>query len=473
MSDRTGAILYAVIRHLLPASLVLLPAFASAQLDFQVNCPAPDTVACLAVLPAPTPDSLTASTTCTQDLGGNAIGGANCDATTNGCYSATASREVIPDNGGTVVTVSVTYNEGGDCRHDISYVAIALPAGMSPWGISDGGSFDGTLGTYDVEYTEENPFHGVKFETRDTGTGFGPGSTETFTFNLLGNGHYADDVLAIQVKASTERIDLELNLACDDGPTQEDADMYAVTWDYDYVVPGGTGCADDPIVIERHYSASDGCLNTAFCTQRIVVAGACDGTDDEACGTNVGGDAPGEEVASAMVYDVEARSYAVTFAPSPNESAAGVYLVYRVGARGEKGAARSDGDLLGIVAPGGGDSGYSFTHAGIGDGDDVAIIWRPEGAQVWRPEGRPNVSGLRDGRAAIETLGIFPNPGTSGFRTSATDFDEVQVHDQLGRLINTALTGAPVDMSAEPAGVYLVTAKRDGRVVARQRWIKR
>ena len=477
----------------LPAALALATALcvldAAAQHDFRLTCPAPDTIACLEELPEPDLDGLVVQTDCGLDVDGNPVdttagggGTPSCDTVMAGCYLVYPVRTTTLDEGSTRYEVEIAYGEEDGCRHAVSHVAFGVPDGIRATDLTDGGTYVGQLGTYDVENTTNNPFHAVKFESR--GDGFEPGATEVFAFTLPPGASLDGDSLRIRLKAGRvlDEVVVAVNCSGDGGVDSSSVRRWVVRWDYDYVVPGGTGCADDPLVILRSYSATDGCLNSAFCDQQIVVAAACGDSAAVACDSSgiwrhEGGGARAA-LPTTTVYDASAGGYAVAFAGVDEGEYDGLYELYHVGARGGIGGgalgARSGSTepvLIGLLRPDGSDA-YTFAHASIGSQDSVSAVWRGEEEAV------RDVSDARPSGPVLERLRVSPNPGSDRLGIDLPrGSSAIVVRDLRGAVVlrRTLTAGSgrlEFDAATWRPGVYVVTAFGPQGATAQARWAK-
>ncbi len=92
----------------------------------------------------------------------------------------------------------------------------------------------------------------------------------------------------------------------------------------------------------------------------------------------------------------------------------------------------------------------------------------PDAEWVYRSTEPVVVANEPDAPPTSERLVVYPNPARD-FITVETDADEVEIIDVLGRVVLRTKTGAPIDVSGLPVGVYVVRAGTESRVVTVRR----
>ncbi len=457
--------------------------------NLAISCFEADTVACLAAVPAPNPALIVATSSCPLDLQGNPInpnpnGGSgtgapdSCAFASDGCYRArVVGTETLAD-GATRYSIRVDYLDLAGCKHDISHIAFGLPSGARATDFARADTYRGRLMSYAVENTTNNPYYSIKFNA--TQGGFGLGTYDVFVFTLPAGVSYDGANIPVRIKAGRILNNLDLSTACvggSGGPVTPDTSSVVnveVTWIFDYVLPGGTGCYDDPITIRRSYTATDGCYNTDFCAQLIVVSGPCVGGAPQACSIDSsGGMAPRQTslaIEASLEYNPEQDQYGVTF-EAYNESKPGRYRISKI-ARNPGTESFGDAVLLGLVAFQG-DHSYSFAHELISSGDSILVEW----------EGPAELSGLRDrGASTFTSLRAYPNPGTNyvnlRFAAKTAPGDRLRILSMQGRTISEIVLeqGTQSQLGINTAdwsdGVYLIELSRQGRTLERGRWVK-
>ena len=476
------------------------------------SCPPPDTVACLAEVPEPDPGSVIVTGVCDPDGetqpdegagdgadsgdgdgdgdGGTTVG---CDTAVAGCYSAYLVEATRADDDASVTyAVRVAYGDADDCRHAVSNIAFALPEGFAALDYAESDTYEGELGRYGVENTTGNPFHSIKFESQHDG--FEPGTSELYVFTVAAEAAYPGDSIPLRIKASTESFDLSVALGCD---TVEEADEvveeeeeaaendYEVVWDYDYVVPGGTGCVESPIVILRSYSVISSCTNSAYCDQSIVIAGDCDASGTPQC---EGGDASMLTVPVDVVYVLDGGddAYAtVHFDSSPEEEAGAIYEVWRP-EEGERGyeagydkpvegrSGASNPQLLGRIAADG-SAEYAFAHESLDvDGPVQVFLVKQIAART---------ASTYDA-SPTAAMTAFPNPGMDWVDVSAPALSDgraarLEVYNATGALMHAESVPAVGDRHATTVvaddferGLYLIVLQYSNGARIEQRWLR-
>ena len=489
--------------QILPITATLVALLAGAASSYgqsvlELTCPPADTAACVDALPAPDPGLVTVFSTCEDPSGGGTAGGGaggnggaggastECRADTSGCYVATFV-ELVRDSaaGTTAVTVEIAYGEAAGCRHAVSHVAFSLPAGVGAdfeGASGDGGTYLGELGAYEVENTTNNPFYSIKFES--TGDGFAPGGTERFAFTVASASAYLDAPLTIRVKAGQTLADLTLAGDCStepDGGAGGGAAGVDVRWDFDYIIPGGTGCPDDPIYVIRGYSAFDACGNSSSCDQDLYVLSDCDGAGvPVGCGadsSSTGGTAVGRTIVeTGNIWGPEGDRAAIWGPVEPRLGTGDADLdgYYSVNVLRPEDDGPEDvwgPEEIARVAPRGAAS-YTFEHRAIAVGDSLQVIWVGPTDQL--------VSSAPE-RIELGAVVTYPNPGSLRFTVTTAAFAKtggtVAVFDAVGRLQHHeafAVGRARVELATETwrPGVYtvLVSGAADG-AAARGRWL--
>ncbi len=475
---------------------LMIPGLAQGQ-DLTFECAETDTVACLAAVPAPDAAGVVVSTSCPVDINGNPVdttsnggrpGGTNpagdsCSVASDGCYTVRVIDFVRESNGATRYSIRVDYLALAGCKHDISHIAFGMPAGTSATDFNKSDTYKGRLMAYAVENTTNNPYYSIKFNsTRD---GFGLGTYEIFTFTLPAGAAYDTPNIPVLIKAGRVINRMNLSVACATGDNRTSttggpdstATAVLVEWEYDYVLPGGTGCYDDPIVIERGYIATDGCANTAFCFQKIVVAGPCVDGAPISCstgGTNGGDETPTGLVSLSTTIERSASGDQLVIAfDGYEEGNTGRYRISKVKRLRPGTESFERPQLLGAVGFLG-QHEYRFSHESIAFGDSILVEW----------EGPMAVSGVRQPLAgSVSSLRLFPNPGRDvlnvNFVSDITAGDQLRVTDIHGRVLAVLpLSVGQVSAHEMPAtdwsaGTYLVELVRSGLTVERGVWLKR
>src|SRR5690606_21180301 len=95
---------------------------------------------------------------------------------------------------------TISINVSSTCQHNISHVAIQLP-GVPALSPANNSIYIGTLGSYNVENTTNNPFYSIKFNS--IGDPFNNGETETFTFTLPANVVYEEFLILAKAATNT------------------------------------------------------------------------------------------------------------------------------------------------------------------------------------------------------------------------------------------------------------------------------
>ena len=523
--------------------------FASAQDDYGLiyNCPPSDTVGCFADVPEPDPGAVIVTGSCApqgddhaEGSGGGAAGGGDpgdqpttgddggsdgeeavaCEAVTNGCFSASLIARALDEEAATVTyTIQVDYLEGEGCRHAISNIAFGLPEDIIVSGFKGTDSYRGNLGGYIVENGTANPFHSIKFETNHDN--YEPGTSEQFQIELPADAAFPDDVIDIRVKASTESTDLALDVDCGepgegepgDGGEEEPADDgepdggepgtadYEVAWEYDYVVPGGSGCVESPVVIIRSYSVTAECVSSAYCEQLIVVAGECADGRPSAC-DEVNAGLISEPVAGvAFVADATVEHDGITF-PSVEQGRKGHYEVWRPEQRGQVGGRSPEGDIivsgllegdiivsgrgntqgmargemLGRIAARGAEK-YDFAHESIQSDERVDVYFVTAEVGVSSSAWTPDLEG-------VHNFTVYPNPGDISIGIHASTLGEtqpalVEVYDATGSRVGGATVPAvgayyelELDAESLAPGMYFLVMRTANGAVRKSRWSK-
>jgi len=450
------------MRYILTTSLLILTGFVYAQ-DITVACPAGDTVACYEAIPDPSTAGVFVNTDCDIDWDGNPIdtnttggGGVSvsCDTAREGCFEAFAKTVTELADGSTSFTFQITYGDDGDCRHAVSHVAFSLPDGVAAIDFRENDTYAGQLGTYNVENTTKNPYHSIKFESNHDG--FEPGETETFTFTLAAGVDY-DDV-DIRIKGGRIRNDLTVSTNCSDTTTTSaPADSnYIVRWLYDYTVPGGTGCLDDPILIQRVFGAEDACFGSSSCVQEYYIASECVNGVPVGCTADSiqgSGTLNRMTISSSTVYQSGQDMYAAQFAQA-TEDDSGYYSINKLITDGQR---RGSSELqeLARLAPNGKEM-YAFGHESIGRSDSIVVQW----------VGANTVSNTQTAQElSISSLRVYPNPGNDYFEVELQQHLErsakVEVFDAFGRVVSYQLVSAGtnlIDIQSGnwPSGFYSV-----------------
>jgi len=508
-------------------TLALLGWISSGQAQFIVECPAADTVACLEAIPAPDPSTVYATSDCDLDLDGNPIerdttstsgggdgsggedGGAgdgaddggsenggttaSCETVEVDCYTASTVSVNVLDDGSTELSFEIVYQELQGCKHAISHVAFSLPDGVSALDFMSKDNYEGLLGNYTVENTTKNPYHSIKFETNHDN--YEPGAREVFTFTIPAGVDY--EAVNIRVKAAGKKSDVTLPIVCeesegeeegteedgeeggsgeDDGGTSEPEDVnnVYVSWIYDYIVPGGSGCLDNPIVVERAFSVNDACGGSSVCVQEFLIASECvDGSPVGCTGDSLSTSETTMSrtaVETEKIWQPEAESYAASFSAA-EEDETGYYSI-SITKRQDNfagGVSYSDAEEIARLAPRG-HSKYEFAHDAIGSSTDVQVEW----------VGQAQASPIRE-RPQARWATVFPNPGNSAFtyqfdrRPSAAA--TLTVADAFGRVIVREIVrpGADeVQLNAEawPVGNFIIQVQHTDGAIERARWSK-
>ena len=459
------------------------------------SCPPGDTLACIEELPAPVPDLLTVLTECPTDYDGNPLpptqgsgsgsqgsssGGPGtgevCDSTMAGCYDLWATVLTRDSTANTTrVEVIICYRDEQPCKHAVSHVAFSLPEGLVATDHQDGGTYEGELGNYHIENTTNNPYYSIKFESLSDG--FSPGACETFVYTVPDATAYLNEDVAVRLKAGRVIDDTVLSLDCvDAGSTVADSTVvnYQINWDFDYIIPGSSGCTGDPIRILRSYSASDACGNSSFCEQEFLVESPCvdgvpTGCDQDSIWQPVGSNAR-TVLPSSLIWQPEANQYAAQFAGT-DETATGYYSISRIQPTNIELA--DEAQEIGRLAPSGQET-YTFAHRNLGNYDSLIVQWVGPTNMTSSLGEAP----LRDGLY----FKAFPNPGDDELlvrlERPLDRAAQLSVVDGLGRTMHSATIaqgeqGARVNSREWMSGLYYLRIDVNGLNLARRTWIKR
>ena len=421
---------------------------------------------CLDRLPEPSNDAASVHTDCAYAWDGSWMDYLNdtlsCDKAVLDCFSAQiVGRRSDARRGAVTYRVHVAFDRPGNCE-EIEHIDVELPEGAVA-------EVDGTLL---VEEADEEVIYVAKYFSYEVrwhrdgrqiqfvvDEGFEPGEEDYLEFTVLQSAGYEGTPMLVRIQADGHR-DLYLDTQCQNpgGGSQKPVEPnYAYAWTHDYIRPGGTGCKDNPILVDRVYVANDACGRTASVTQTIVVATEkCHAVDDSSCkpSTNL----TRRDVPSELVWRPETNARTLIWGPVTEDRPAvegdirvrGYYGVCIW--RPEEGMVWRP-EELGRVAPLA-KREYSFVHESFGPSDSISVVWISE----------TRTSSLVDlqTRNELGRAKVYPNPGQTYLvvKRQAKDVAAVKVYNVFGRLQHQAKIDQSGELRVETAkwqpGMYIV-----------------